>query len=913
MIDKKFFSMSEIQKHDKIDDCWVVIDNCVYNVSDWIQHHPGGKTLIEQNAGKDITEKFKSAHNIYGSSFDVLENYLIGHLTHATDVNLLDQDIKNQEKKSIWQVSEEFGFLPNKKPITKLPNKYIILQDLYESIGKMLSSNRYQQYVDSRLSIIEEYYGNINEFDLESEEVLNLLHSCIGFINVAYVRGNQGVSTQKSQPKIPKILSLIWMYISDLIGRKPMIDYADLVLYNYGTHCESEDDLDNDIHNFYIQKGFSNIIDEEWFFKIHLFIEWHGRKFVSSVLNCQKIMDNELIPNGNHIYELVSHLEEIYKFQNNIAKEYFPKMYENCNPFIFFNRVRYYLKSFENVEYESFGIKNYAGPTGAQSSLFNLMDIFLGIPSPSGPLGKQVEEFGKCIPLEHQKFLKYQKQRVSLRKFIQQRAIIEDVTPLVRIYNHLVDGIYKIRVSHIKFVEDYIFANLPESVRNTMKGTGGFQNPAAQLMLRAEDCLKRKLSTQTKVNNNSFVHKNIEVRKSDRVFTNEDKQMQNQKSSSPASKLTTLTPWKVIGELDYDNIINDFKCDIIDTALLERFEKITSHKPHRFLRRNIFFSHRDLHVLLDKYERNEKFYIFTGIGPSSEMHMGHLIPFQFTKWLQDVFQVPVIIQLSDDEKFLLTKKSMNEISNYSDDIIKDIIALGFDPENTFIFSNSSYIAEMYGTILNIQNIISKNDCSTFLHLHGDDSIGKYAYAATQSAPCFSDSFPVVLKENSNLHCLIPQGIDQDPFFKITRDIVASKMDRSKPSLIHSKFLPSLLAPNSKMSSTQRSSVILLSDIPSVVQKKVNAAHVAEFSGCCRNSEIIIQNEVSLQWLQFFVESDHEFDSMSKKYLSGELSSDDIKSILVELVISLLAEHKIKRASVTKTEVKHFTSIRPLKL
>ena len=34
------------------------------------------------------------------------------------------------------------------------------------------------------------------------------------------------------------------------------------------------------------------------------------------------------------------------------------------------------------------------------------------------------------------------------------------------------------------------------------------------------------------------------------------------------------------------------------------------------------------------------------------MHLGHLVPFMFTKWLQEAFKVPLVIQLTDDEKFL---------------------------------------------------------------------------------------------------------------------------------------------------------------------------------------------------------------------------------------------------------------------
>ena len=40
-------------------------------------------------------------------------------------------------------------------------------------------------------------------------------------------------------------------------------------------------------------------------------------------------------------------------------------------------------------------------------------------------------------------------------------------------------------------------------------------------------------------------------------------------------------------------------------------------------------------------------------GPSSEaLHLGHLIPFMFNVWLQKVFKVPIVIQITDDEKYL---------------------------------------------------------------------------------------------------------------------------------------------------------------------------------------------------------------------------------------------------------------------
>ena len=65
---------------------------------------------------------------------------------------------------------------------------------------------------------------------------------------------------------------------------------------------------------------------------------------------------------------------------------------------------------------------------------------------------------------------------------------------------------------------------------------------------------------------------------------------------------------------------------------MDRIEAVTKRPPHHFLRRNIFFSHRDVPDILNAYEQKKPFFLYTGRGPSSQsMHLGHLIPFLFTK------------------------------------------------------------------------------------------------------------------------------------------------------------------------------------------------------------------------------------------------------------------------------------------
>ena len=88
------------------------------------------------------------------------------------------------------------------------------------------------------------------------------------------------------------------------------------------------------------------------------------------------------------------------------------------------------------------------------------------------------------------------------------------------------------------------------------------------------------------------------------------------------------------------------------------------------------------------------------------MHLGHLLPFQFTacvrhltppglttsSWLQDVFDCPLVIQLTDDEKFYFKQDlKLEQVAKYSFENARDIIAVGFKPDKTFIFSDLDYM------------------------------------------------------------------------------------------------------------------------------------------------------------------------------------------------------------------------------
>jgi tryptophanyl-tRNA synthetase len=88
--------------------------------------------------------------------------------------------------------------------------------------------------------------------------------------------------------------------------------------------------------------------------------------------------------------------------------------------------------------------------------------------------------------------------------------------------------------------------------------------------------------------------------------------MEGNPELSAGASVTTeqnVNPWSVTGAvgedgvvqpINYNKLVDQFGTKPITEALLERFERVTGHKPHRFLRRQIVFSHRDLEVILDR-------------------------------------------------------------------------------------------------------------------------------------------------------------------------------------------------------------------------------------------------------------------------------------------------------------------------
>ena len=87
----------------------------------------------------------------------------------------------------------------------------------------------------------------------------------------------------------------------------------------------------------------------------------------------------------------------------------------------------------------------------------------------------------------------------------------------------------------------------------------------------------------------------------------------------------------------------------------------------------------------------------------------------FNRWLQDTFDVQLVIQLTDDEKFLFKNLSKEESKRLAFQNAKDIVALGFDVNKTFIFSDFEFVGgAFYENAIDVMKHVTFNQVNVVL-------------------------------------------------------------------------------------------------------------------------------------------------------------------------------------------------------
>lgn len=215
-------------------------------------------------------------------------------------------------------------------------------------------------------------------------------------------------------------------------------------------------------------------------------------------------------------------------------------------------------------------------------------------------------------------------------------------------------------------------------------------------------------------------------------------------------------------------------------------------------------------------------------------------------------------------------------------------------------------------MVRIQKCVTFNQVKGIFGFGDSDVIGKISFPAVQATPALSTSFPAIFN-GQKLPCLIPCAIDQDPYFRMTRD-VAPRIGFQKPALLHSSFFPALQGAKTKMSASDPNSTIYLTDTPKQLKNKVNKHAFSggkttveehrQFGGNC-------DIDISFQYLRFFLEDDDRLEQIRKDYTSGTLLTGELKKILIDTLTPIITQHQERRAKISDDVLKQFMTPRKL--
>jgi indoleamine 2,3-dioxygenase len=152
------------------------------------------------------------------------------------------------------------------------------------------------------------------------------------------------------------------------------------------------------------------------------------------------------------------------------------RMPENCDPYIYYHRVRPFIHGWHQhpVVYE--GVAEYDGTpqtffgeTGAQSTIVPCLDAVLGVRHRQDELRTYLAEMRRYMPRGHVAFLEQLEAGLSVRDFVLHAADAQ----LRTAYDACVAGVDAFRSTHLEYAGRYIQKQAQVGVNSTVYGTGG--------------------------------------------------------------------------------------------------------------------------------------------------------------------------------------------------------------------------------------------------------------------------------------------------------------------------------------------------------------------------------------------------------------------------------------------------------
>ncbi len=355
-----------------------------------------------------------------------------------------------------------------------------------------------------------------------------------------------------------------------------------------------------------------------------------------------------------------------------------------------------------------------------------------------------------------------------------------------------------------------------------------------------------------------------------------------------------VTPYEVRGAIDYDRLRERFGTQPIADADLATLRELAGGTLSPLLTRGVYCSQRDLARLLADHRAGRRFFLYSGRGPSGPIHTAHLIHFHLCRWLQERLGVPMYIQITDDEKFWLRPGTdREETARFGRENLLDLLAVGFDPKRTRVFFDSRSIGTMYPLATEVAKRITYSTVKAVFGFKPETNIGLVFYTALQTVPAFYPSW----RTGHPVPCLIPCGIDQDPHFRVTRDL-ADGLQYPKPALLHGQILPGLSG-GAKMSAggDRADDALYLNDPPAEVDRKIRRAFTGGRATLEEQRRLGATPEVCSVWALWrtqFARDDLEFETVTRDCRSGAMMCGECKEKILGRIHPFLEEHRRRR-------------------